>query len=84
MFTPDNSDELLDYQLGSGGGTEFECNWDYMKEQGIEPKKFVMFTDGWPFNSWGDEHYCDTIFLINNPYERNIEAPWGMTVQYDE
>jgi len=44
-----NSDELLDYQLGSGGGTEFECNWDYMKEQGIEPKKFVMFTDGWPF-----------------------------------
>jgi predicted metal-dependent peptidase len=84
VFTPDNSDELLDYELGSGGGTEFECNWDYMKEQGIEPKKFVMFTDGWPFNSWGDEHYCDTIFLINNPYERNIEAPWGMTVQYDE
>jgi predicted metal-dependent peptidase len=84
VFTPDNSEELLDYQLGSGGGTEFECNWDYMKEQGIEPKKFVMFTDGWPFNSWGDEHYCDTIFLINNPYERNIEAPWGMTVQYDD
>jgi predicted metal-dependent peptidase len=84
VFTPDNSEELLDYQLGSGGGTEFECNWEYMKEQGIEPKKFVMFTDGWPFNSWGDEHYCDTIFLINNPYERNIEAPWGMTVQYED
>jgi predicted metal-dependent peptidase len=84
VFTPDNADELLDYKLGSGGGTEFECNWDYMKEQGIEPKKFVMFTDGWPFETWGDEHYCDTIFLINNPYERNIEAPWGLTVQYNE
>jgi len=45
---------------------------------------FVMFTDGWPFNTWGDENYCDTIFLINNPYERNIEAPWGMTVQYED
>ena len=84
VFTPDNADELLDYKLGSGGGTEFECNWEYMKEQGIEPKKFVMFTDGWPFNSWGDPDYCDTIFIINNPYERDIEAPWGMTVQYDD
>jgi predicted metal-dependent peptidase len=84
VFTPDNADELLDYKLGSGGGTEFECNWEYMKAEGIEPKKFVMFTDGWPFNSWGDADYCDTIFLINNPYDRNIEAPFGMTVQYDD
>ena len=50
----------------------------------IVPKKFVMFTDGWPFNSWGDADYCDTIFLINNPYDRGIEAPFGMTVQYED
>ena len=84
VFTPDNADELLDYQFGNGGGTEFECNWDYMKQEGIEPKKFIMFTDGWPFDSWGDPDYCDTIFLINNTYERNIEAPFGMTVQYED
>ena len=76
VFTPDNSDELLDYHLGSGGGTEFECNWDYMKNEGIAPKKFIMFTDGWPFTTWGDPDYCDTIFLINNEYDRNIEAPF--------
>ena len=51
---------------------------------GIEPKKFVMFTDGWPFETWGDPDYCDTIFLINNPYERNIEAPFGLTVTYED
>ena len=84
VFTPDNSNELLDYELGSGGGTEFECNWDYMKNEGIVPKKFIMFTDGWPFNSWGDADYCDTIFLINNEYDRSIEAPHGMTVQYED
>jgi predicted metal-dependent peptidase len=84
VFTPDNADELLDYQFGNGGGTEFECNWDYMKREGIEPKKFIMFTDGWPFDTWGDPDYCDTIFLINNTYERNIEAPFGMTVQYED
>ena len=54
-----------------------------MKNEGIVPKKFIMFTDGWPFDSWGDADYCDTIFLINNEYERNIEAPFGMTVQYE-
>ena len=84
VFTPDNMDEIEDYTLGAGGGTEFECNWEYMKDEGIEPKKFIMFTDGWPWESWGDEHYCDTVFLINNPYERNIEAPFGLTVQYND
>ena len=84
VFTPDNADEIEDYVLGSGGGTEFECNWEYMKREGIEPKKFIMFTDGWPFDSWGDADYCDTVFLINNKYERNIEAPFGLTVQYED
>jgi predicted metal-dependent peptidase len=83
VFTPDNADEIEDYVLGSGGGTEFECNWEYMKSEGIEPKKFIMFTDGWPFDSWGDPDYCDTVFLINNKYERNIEAPFGLTVPYE-
>jgi hypothetical protein len=55
-----------------------------MKKEGIEPKKFIMFTDGYPYESWGDQNYCDTIFLINNEFERNIEAPFGMTVHYDE
>ena len=84
VFTPDNMDELSDYILGSGGGTDFMCNWDFMKKEGIEPKKFIMFTDGYPYESWGDQNYCDTIFLINNEFERNIEAPFGMTVHYDE
>jgi predicted metal-dependent peptidase len=83
IFTPDNADEIEDYVLGSGGGTDFDCNWEYMKENGIEPKKFIMFTDGWPFDSWGDPDYCDTVFLINNTYEKNIEAPFGLTVPYE-
>jgi len=84
IFTPDNMDELTEYVIGSGGGTDFDCNWEFMKEEGIEPKKFIMFTDGWPFDSWGDKDYCDTIFLINNSYERNIQAPFGMTVNYED
>jgi hypothetical protein len=55
-----------------------------MKDNDIVPKKFVMFTDGWPFGTWGDRDYCDTIFLINNLYDRNIEAPFGLTLYHDE
>ena len=30
-FSADNGENLEDYQIMGGGGTEFDCNWDYMK-----------------------------------------------------
>ena len=60
VFTPDNADELLDYELGSGGGTEFECNWDYMKEEGHRAQEVCDVHRWLAFETWGDEHYCDT------------------------
>ena len=24
-----------------------------------------MFTDGYPWDSWGDENYCDTLFIVH-------------------
>ena len=62
-FTAHNMDEFLDYEPAGGGGTDFEVCWNYFKENGIQPKKFVMFTDGYPWDSWGDENYCDTLFI---------------------
>jgi len=81
-FTQDNKDEMLDYVPEGGGGTMFECNWDYMKEEGIQPKFFLMFTDGYPGNTWGDENYCDSMFLIHGPTE--IKPPFGMYVHYEK
>jgi hypothetical protein len=57
------------------------ANWEFMKEQGIEPKKFIMFTDGYPCGSWGDEDYCDTLFIIKGA---DHEAPFGQSVIYDK
>lgn len=82
IFTQDNMDELLNYQPQGGGGTTFEANWEYMKENDIEPKKFIMFTDGYPCGSWGDEDYCDTLFIIHG--NNSIVAPFGVTTYYDE
>ena len=84
IFTENNMDEFMDYELGGGGGTEFDCCWDYMKEEGIQPKKFVMFTDGYPWNSWGDENYCDTLFIVHGDGYGGTPptAPFGTTVPY--
>lgn len=81
-FTQDNVEELLDYEPKGGGGTEFMINWDFMKQEGIEPKKFVMFTDGYPWGSWGDENYCDTLFIVKG--NERAESPFGQTVIYEK
>jgi predicted metal-dependent peptidase len=65
----------MDYEPMGGGGTEFMVNWDYMKEHQIQPKKFIMFTDGYPYGSWGDELYCDTVFIIHG--NNTIVPPFG-------
>ena len=83
-FSADNGMDLAEYKITGGGGTEFDCNWDYMKENNIVPKKFIMFTDGYPWQSWGDESYCDTIFVIHSHHDKNLEAPFGLTTHYDE
>ena len=83
-YSADCGENLVDYELMGGGGTEFLCNWEYMKENDIVPKKFIMFTDGYPWGSWGEEDYCDTIFLIHGHRDKNLEAPFGMTVHYEE
>ena len=74
-------DNFLDYEPMGGGGTEFDCNWDYMKEHNITPKKFIMFTDGYPWGSWGDENYCDTVFIIHG--NDTIVPPWGEFAYYE-
>lgn len=85
VFTQNNMDEFMDYELGGGGGTEFDCCFDYMKEEGIVPKKFIMFTDGYPWGSWGDENYCDTLFVVHGGGYggKTPESPFGITVPYE-
>ena len=79
-FTGDNADDLMSYELKGGGGTDFTCNWQYMKDHDIQPKRFIMFTDGYPWDSWGDPDYCDTLFIIHGT--ESIVSPFGQTAYY--
>ena len=83
VFTQNDMGEFMEYELNGGGGTDFDCVFDWMKEEGVQPKKLVMFTDGYPYGSWGDEGYCDSLFIVHGGYgDRIPEAPFGITVPY--
>ena len=79
-FTADNADDIMSYECKGGGGTDFEANWEFMKENDIAPKRFIMFTDGYPCGSWGDEDYCETLFIVHG--NDSIIAPFGQTAHY--
>ena len=74
--------DITEYEPMGGGGTDFMANWEYMKKHDINPKKFIMFTDGYPWDSWGDENYCDTVFIIHGT--TSIVPPWGTHAYYEE
>ena len=82
QFTGDTADEIMEYSCQGGGGTDFDVNYDFMKEQGIEPKRFIMFTDGYPCGSWGDENYCESLFIVHG--NDSIVAPFGQTAYYKD
>lgn len=79
-FTGDTADEIMEYECKGGGGTDFEANWEFMKDQDIQPKRFIMFTDGYPCGSWGDEDYCETLFIVHG--NDSIVSPFGQTAYY--
>ena len=81
-ISQDNAHDLIEYEPQGGGGTDFDVNYEFMKEQGIQPKKFIMFTDGYPYGSWGDEEYCDTLFIVKG--NTSAESPFGQTVIYEK
>lgn len=80
-FTGENIEDIDNYPMAGGGGTMFEAVWEYMKREGIEPNRLVLFTDGYPNSTWGDEGYVDTLFVIHG--NTQIKAPWGITAYYE-
>ena len=81
-FNSENLDTICDYEVKGGGGTDFDCIFEYLKEEQIEPKRLVVFTDGYPFGSWGDENYADTVWIIHG--NTTVVPPWGQYAYYEK
>lgn len=97
-YGPENADDIHNYPSVGGGGTMFECNWEFMRnaekyvgkknfegldgiDGPIEPKRFVMFTDGYPNAGWGEPDYAETLFVLVGT--TSIKPPYGMCAYYD-
>jgi predicted metal-dependent peptidase len=86
IFTSESCEEIEGYGMIGGGGTSFDCNWNYMKLEGIVPDRFIMFTDGYTGDGWGDAEYCETLFVMRtNPGDGGDYpvAPHGTTVAFE-
>lgn len=81
-FTSENLDTVDEYELHGGGGTDFDCIFDFLKEEAIVPERLIVFTDGYPFGSWGDPDYCDTTWIIHG--DPNPNPPFGTYAIYDD
>ena len=80
-FSSDNMDLIEEYEPMGGGGTDFDCIFEYLKENAIDPKRLIVFTDGYPCGSWGDPNYCDTTWIIHG--DPNPNPPFGTFALYD-
>jgi len=81
-FNSDSMDTIDEYEPQGGGGTDFDCIFEYLKENAIDPKRLIVFTDGYPCGSWGDPDYCDTTWIIHG--DKNPNPPFGTFALYDE
>lgn len=83
-FTSENMEDITTFDPKGGGGTDPMCVWEYLKENNIEPKKLIMFTD-YCFFGWQPqavESYCDTVWIIKgNP---SAEPEFGIWAHYEE
>lgn len=83
-YTSDNMSDITEYEPGGGGGTDPHCVWQWLKENDIEPKKLIMFTD-FCFFGWSPDEvkdYCDTVWVIKGNPE--AEPEFGVWAHYEE
>lgn len=81
-FNSENMDSIESYEPAGGGGTDFDVIFAYLRREAIEPKRLIVFTDGYPCGSWGDPDYCDTTWIIHG--DKDPHPPFGTFALYDE
>jgi len=82
QYDSDNVMDIAEYDVQGGGGTDFEAIYRYLKAEEIEPKRLIVFTDGYPYGSWGDENYADAVWILHGT--TTIVPPWGQHAYYEE
>lgn len=79
VFTQDNAEEMLNYQIEGGGGTDITCVHEWLIEQRKEPAQIFVFTDLY-FSYIPDHGIAPTTFIVIG---NDAAPPYGESVCYD-
>lgn len=79
-FSNDDGISITTYVPQGGGGTSAACIFDYLKEEGIQPQKLCILTDGYIYE-WGDPNYCSVLWVIKGSKEK---PPFGEVAYMDD
>jgi len=82
-YSSENLDTISEYVPDGYGGTDFDSIFDYLKEESIVPNRLIVFTDGYPYGSWGSPNYCDTTWIIYGDKSQSIQPPFGTWAYLD-
>ena len=83
QFNSDDGTDITEYEPGGGGGTDPHCVWTWLKDNDVQPKKLIVFTD-YCFYGWSPEEvsdYCDTVWIIKD--NASAEPEFGIWAHYD-
>lgn len=79
VFTQDNAEEMLQYQIEGGGGTDITCVHDWLVNERKEPAQIFVFTDLY-FSYPPDHGIAPTTFIVIG---NDAAPPYGEAVIYD-
>ena len=83
-FNENNQDELDEWVPEGGGGTQISANWDFMKKNEIEADALIVFTDLEDSSqNTVDPDYIDTVWIIQNPWNKEVKPPFGSFAYYE-
>lgn len=83
-YSSENLDDIAEYRPEGGGGTDFDAIFDFLKAEAIVPERLIVFTDGYPFGSWGSPDYCDTCWIIYGDRAESIQPPFGTWAYFNK
>lgn len=85
LFTQDNIDDLMSWEPKGGGGTHIAINWEFLDEKELDVDTMIIFTDLEDSSqNKVDQSRIDTIWVIENPYNKSIKPPFGAYAYYHD
>jgi len=81
-FSSDNGDDVSNYKVMGGGGTDGGAIFRFLKDENMTPLKLVIFTDGY-VGDFGnpDDHSLEVVWIIKGS---DVKPPYGMFAYYEE